>query len=45
MGPSGTVAAHTFGGSLTDSADIPGLGAALRALNLFPEAAQLPAPC
>ncbi|HEY3470430.1 MAG TPA: helix-turn-helix domain-containing protein [Amycolatopsis sp.] len=33
-----------LGRSLTDPADIAELGAALRALNLFPEAAHLPAP-
>ena len=33
-----------LGRSLTDPADITELGAALRALNLFPEAAHLPAP-
>jgi DNA-binding PucR family transcriptional regulator len=33
-----------LGRSLTDPADIAELGAALRALNLFPEATHLPAP-
>lgn len=33
-----------LGRSLTDPADIAELGAALRALNLFPEAAHLPSP-